>query len=210
MAVGPFPASQGCILTIALTTQRNRFEVVMPLISDGPDGDPRERSIGLFIAIANDWLPPFVAMLAVDCQVRGAQVTPMADDSMLPNRINYPNGTWVGTVAGESSPPQTSMLTAFYSSMQIAGPNRILVGKTNWGPPPEANCVSGVINAAGLVLMNQMGAAIIAGCTDETTGVKWYRALTKTDNAEDELDACDIHLPRDQAFTQKRRMLPLF
>jgi len=206
---GPFPASQGAIITVGLLYGQHRLQCVIPMISDTAAGTPTQRGTEFQPWLEDTIYPAWLPVLPEECQIVGFMVEGMGDDSILPFRINYPLNTYDGTGSAGGTPPQVSQLIAFYSDTQIALAARTAVGKMNVGPCPEDANGDGVVLTGQVTLLQTLGGLLASGFVGASSGTHWYRAL-----AAHPLPAADVHVAnlvvaRTNLFTQRRRLTPL-
>jgi hypothetical protein len=208
--MGPFPASQGAIVTVGLRQGSNRFQCVFPMIADAATGTPTGRARDLVDGFPTFIYTNWLACLCEDIEILGIQVEGMADDSLLPDRVNYLGGSWPGAHTDLSLPPQTSMILALYSTTQIAAVARTAVGKMFVGPSPANDTIEGTLGSDIIGLLNTLADTINAGFIGPITGVHWYRALAARPLPAADVHVADLSRVRSQVFTQRRRMTPLF
>jgi len=207
---GTFPAANGAILTVGMVVGKNRLQCVLPMVSETAGGSLSQRAGDLTAWLTDTLIPPWLACLPELVEIVGYQLEAMASQNMLPTRRNFTPGTYVGNIEEEPCPPQTSMLVSFYNVDQINEGTRTIVGKSFCGPPPEGHQNNGILNDVLVGLLTNFAAAMATQFVGDSSGITWHRAIHTSNIPATAIWIADSWVARSDAFTQKRRMIPLF
>lgn len=149
--------------------------------------------------------------LASDTTFLGYNVEPLVAGQMTPFRMNYPSGTYVGGVGGNSVPYNASMLIALWSDQQALTGDRVREAKLFCGPPPlskvdgkhlDPTFVSTEIEGLGHKFTN-------LGPFGPVSTIQYHAALDDSVDPNDPIYICDRMVAREQTFSQKRRLYPV-
>lgn len=202
-----FPASQGLIHTCALYGGGQRWQIVTPYIATTAL-IPALDAYQLCGYWENNVFSRYLAVLAEDCQIVGQQCEEMCSGNALPYRVNYALGTFVGAVTGRSYSQQVSMLTAWFSQLQIVDGPKTHTGKSFWGPPPESGCDQQSLTPAFQTDLITLSNYVLNGTTNGS-GTVLKRALARKPAPADDVYVVDFQSTRSTVFTQSRRLTPL-
>lgn len=202
-----------CIrLTVGLVHDQQRLQYVMGFYAAA--GLPAQNDLitDIDTYMDGDFYDLWKLVMAEDVSIVGWQVEGyVVESNVIPYRRNYATTEYPGTITGDSTPAQTSMLLPFYSQAeQAANPTEIVrTSKTFLGPCPESKANSGIITDGGqLAALNQLGVGMreFVGAGSAKT---WTRVICPDPNDPLAVWLCDYSDERHELFTQRRRMRPL-
>lgn len=201
------PNSQGILFTVGGRTANDRWQCVIPMVANGAL-DPNQTRLDFRQWFETPLKNAWILVLADDSELLGWQITGMVEGLIVPERANYPAGTYVGAVAGGSCPPGSSGIMAFYSSEQaVSGDPRTRVGRNNVGPIPEGSQAGGVLDNGYIVNLAALGLEVLQ-FTGGVTGTIYTRALSANNAPAGQVWPCDFRDARANIGTQRRRMVP--
>lgn len=202
-----YPANQGLIHTAALYGGGQRWQIVSPYIATTslvPATDAKQ--------LCDSWesstLPLYRALLAEDCEIIGQQCEEMVSGNAIPYRVNYALGTFPGLVSGRSYSQQVSMLTAWFSTLQVVDGPSTHTGKTFWGPPAESGCDQNSLTPGYFGDLISLSLNVLLGYT-LSSGTVVRRALARKPVGTDDVYVVDVQEARSSVFTQRRRLTPI-
>lgn len=204
------PNTQGFILSITMVSAGQRYMTVFPMASAAAlVFDDAKKIIDAFL------LPGVVGLLqdclAVDTYVSGVSVDGLMKDILIPQYRVFAPTEYVGTIAGQSCPPQSSVLLAYYAYAQLDdGSNRVKSARNFLCPPPESKSNGYRLDptyaetTCGLFAAKMIGDNFSYGGGTAATRVL---AIDKTPGHS--LVLCDAQEIRTSSFTQRRREAPV-
>lgn len=209
--------TNGVRLVIGFTSDANRWQVVIPYLAATGLPNFTEIIADFETFVATTLWDLWKLVLSNDTEMRGLEIQPLvAGAAVMPYRTNFTDGTKVGTIAADSTPPQTSFLITYYSSEQIAAGGRTITARSFVGPCPETRANSGIIDGGMAAALQSLGTAMMQfqgiasneyydrGCGDDPAGIIPPATVSTS------MYLADNAVARHELFTQRRRMKPLF
>lgn len=204
------PALQGVKLTIGFLGGQQRYQWVMPYLADSPITAVLSLIEDFETWINGDLFPAWADVAPEACQMMGWQLEGLVIGSpVLPFRLNFALDTKPGTFPAPPTPPQTSMLIAFFSDEQQVIDERLREARTFVGPCPDSEQTAGVITDTSFQTDLRALAEVLKGFTGFTTGLTFTRGLGPTTADPTSWHTCQTAIPRTNLFTQRRRATPL-
>lgn len=204
------PAQQGIIVTIGLIQGDERYQVVFGLINQTGPISIEQDSIDALDWLETTFLPLLMDVLPTSTNAIGTQVEAMVAGTVIPRRKNYPLSSFVGSRAGDPAPLQTSLLSTFYSTDQIAAEPRTNTARKFWGAPSQTDINGGsLVDGAGFyAALDTLSQTLIDGFV-ATGGNQYLGALNIRRTAGNQVYAMNAFDARRTVFTQRRRTRPL-
>ena len=204
-----YSANFGLVHTFGLFGGGQRWQVVTPIIATS-SLVPADAAKEVVDWMSANVITLYQAILAADCQIIGQSCEPMRPGNALPYRENYADGTYPGSVSGQSYSQQVSVLTSWYSTTQVNDGPKVHTGKSFWCPPPESKCAQQVLDATyAATTVGALADKIMTGFLGGT-GTQYYRGLAAKHGLTDNVYQVDYRSLRSSVFTQRRRLTPIF
>lgn len=214
MAATPLTTAAGIRISIGLVVDVNLFQLVMPYSIEEGSTVPAQADMLSDVEqfVEHQFYDLWKEIAAEDQHLTGWQVENYdgPNGPYIPYRATLQTGSFPGLISGDSTPPQTSVLFAYNAVDQAATTDPLVTAHTYLGPGPESKWDSGVINDAGYD--GDLGTllTLTRHWTGSASTAVWKRIVTRWHGTPARAYAADYGALRQNLFTQRRRMRPLF
>lgn len=203
------PNSQALKIIFTIISGHERCQTVFPVFFDAALTAQSATDASVTV-VGSGYVSAYADCLAADSYISEIQIEAMQPGITVPVYGTFSPGQFPGTILGQSCPPQSSVLLAYYSHEQTAFPDDVTsVAKNFIGPPPEsvsssgdltdAYC-SGVVKTFAEKWLND--SFVLAGGQNGTRGMTSQGVIGALDYI------ADVVQVRQTSFTQRRRERP--
>lgn len=201
-------ADYGSVLSVQFLVAGQRAECVIPLADDSQVVVATNKNRDVCEAFVAQGLPLLLDCLAQDAQVIGVSAEGMVDGD-IPFRLNFPLGSYEGTIAHDCVPQSIASLIAFYADpADVAPGNRTRVAKTMIPGVPETSIAGEIIDGALKTAVGLFMDLLLNGMGGGSAGGIWRRVMAEVRGIGATIRLAIQGIVRDYIASVKRRLLP--